>query len=83
MASNDTDNIRTTNSSTKTKKQKWEEKQLRNYFKLQIDEISYGKTWTWLRKGNLKRETESLLKAAKNHGIGTKSIIRNITASVE
>ena len=28
-------------------------------------------TWTWLRRGNLKRETESLLIAAQNdHGHG-------------
>ena len=24
------------------------------------DEIALNKTWTWLRKGNLNRETESL-----------------------
>ena len=26
--------------------------------------ISHDKTWTWLRKGNFKRETESILVAA-------------------
>ena len=26
-------------------------------------------TWTWLRKGNLKRETESLIIAAQNNAI--------------
>ena len=31
-----------------------------------IIKISHDKTWTWLRKGNFKRETESLLIAAKN-----------------
>ena len=35
--------------------------QLYGYFKRQPDEISQEKTWTRLRKGNLKRETESLL----------------------
>ena len=29
-------------------------------------QIWHDKTWTWLRKGNLKRETESLLMAAQN-----------------
>ena len=32
------------------------------------------KTWTWLRKGNLKRETESLLIAAQNNAIRTNNI---------
>ena len=27
------------------------------------------KTWTWIRKGNLKRETEPLLIAAQNDAI--------------
>ena len=27
------------------------------------------KTWTWLRKGNFKRETESLLIAAQNNAV--------------
>ena len=32
------------------------------------------KTWTWLRKGNFKRETESLLIAAQNNAIRTNHI---------
>ena len=32
---------------------------------------SYKKTWTWLRKGNFKRETESLLIAAQNNTVKT------------
>ena len=31
------------------------------------------KTWTWLRKENLKRETESLLITAQNNAIRTMS----------
>ena len=31
------------------------------YFKQQTDEIAHEKTWIWLRKGNLKKETEPLL----------------------
>ena len=42
---------------TTTRKQKWEEKQLYGRFKRLINNISHKKTWTWLRKGNLKRET--------------------------
>ena len=33
--------------------------------------MSQEKTWTWLRKGYLKRETESLLIAAQNNAIRT------------
>ena len=31
--------------------------------------MSHEKTWTYLRKGNLKREAESLLIAAQNNAI--------------
>ena len=44
------------NRMTKTRKQKWEEKQLHGRFKRLINNISHDKTWTWLRKGNFKRE---------------------------
>ena len=59
---------------TKTRKQKWEEKQLHGRFKRLINNISHDKTWTWLRKGNFKRETESLLMAAQNSAIRTNHI---------
>ena len=35
------------------RKQKWEEKQLCGRFKRLTSDISYEKTWTWLRKGKL------------------------------
>ena len=57
---NNTDNTMN-NRMTITRKQKWEEKQLYGCFKWLINNISYEKTWTCLRKGNFKRETESLL----------------------
>ena len=59
---------------TRTRKQKWEEKQLYGRFKWLINNISHDKTWTWLRKGNLKRETESLLMAVQNNAIRTNHI---------
>ena len=70
---NDTDNMKT-NRMTVTRKQKWEEKQLYGRFKRIISNISHEKTWTWLRKGNIKRETESLLIAAQNNAIRTNRI---------
>ena len=43
-------------------------------FKRLINNISNQKTWTWLRKGSLKRETESLLVAAQDNAIRTNHI---------
>ena len=51
------------------RKQKWKEKQMYGYFKRKTSKIS--QTWTCLRKGNIERETESLLTAAKNKAIRT------------
>ena len=36
--------------------------------------ISHQKIWTWLRRGNLKRETESLLLSAQDNTIRTNHI---------
>ena len=69
---NDTDNTMA-NRMTITRKQKWEEKQPYGRFKWLIN-ISHEKTWTWLRKGNFKRETESFLIAAQNNAIRTNHI---------
>ena len=54
---------------TTTRKQKCEEKQLYDRFKRLINNISHQKTWTWLRKANLKREPESLLIAVQDNAI--------------
>ena len=70
---NDTDNT-IDDRMTITRKQKWEEKQFYGRFKLLINTISHQKTWTWLRKGNFRRETESLLIAAQNNAIRTNHI---------
>ena len=70
---NDTDNT-IDDRMTITRKQKWEKKQLYGRFKRRINNISHQKTWTWLRKGNLKRETESLLIAAQDNVIRTNHI---------
>ena len=44
---------------TTTRKQKWKGKQLDGRFKRLINNISHQKTWTWLRKENL-REKQNL-----------------------
>ena len=69
---NDTDNMMD-NRMTITRKQKWEEKQFYGRFK-QLINISHEKTWTWQRKGDFKRETESLLIAAQNNVVRTNHI---------
>ena len=62
------------NRMTITRKQKWEEKQIYGRFKRLINNISQDKTWTWLRKGNFKKETESLQIAVQNNTIRTNHI---------
>ena len=57
-----------------TRKQKWEEKQLYGHFKWLTSDISHKKIWTWLRKGNFKKETESLQIATQNNTIRTNHI---------
>ena len=73
--SNSIGNIRTnrkkTKSKTKKKKieNKSEKKQLYGYFKRQTEEIARKKTWTWLRKGHLMNESESLPIATQHNAI--------------
>ena len=70
----DTDNT-TDDRITITRKQKWgKNPQLYGRFKRLINTTSHEKTWTWLRKGNLKRETKSLLIAAQDYAIRTNHI---------
>ena len=70
---NNTDDTRTSGT-TITRKQQWEEKQLYGRFKRLTSDISHDKTWTWQRKRNHKRETESILIAAQNNAIRTSYI---------
>ena len=70
---NDTDNTKT-NTTTITRKQKWEEKQLYGSFKRLISNISRKKTSTRLWKGNIMRENEPLLIAAQHNTIRTNHI---------
>ena len=62
------------NKMTISRKQKREGKQLYGRFKLLINNISHDKTWTWLRKGNFKKETEYLLIAAQDNSVRTNHI---------
>ena len=70
---NDTDNSIDERMTT-NRKLKWERKQLYARFKRLINNISHQKTWTWVRKGNLKRVTESLRIKAQDNAIRTNHI---------
>ena len=59
------------------------EKQLYGHYKRQTSVISHEKTWTWLRKRNLKREIESLLIAAQNNVIKTTYVKASIDKAQE
>ena len=62
------------NRTTITRKQKWLEKQIYGRFRRLISNTLQEETWTWLRKGTLKRETVSLRIAAQNNAIRTNYI---------
>ena len=49
-------------------------KLLYGYFQWQTVKIALEKIWIWLRKGNLKRETESVLIVAQNNATSTNYI---------
>ena len=70
---NNTDNT-IDNRMTIVRKQKWEGKPLNWRLKRLINNILHDKTWTWLRKGNFKRETEYLIMAAQDSVIRTNHI---------
>ena len=65
------------------RKQKWEGKSFYGCFKRLINNISHDKTWTWLRKGHFRRETEPLLLAAQNNAIRTNHIKARIYRTLQ
>ena len=60
-----------------TRKQRCKEKQLYGHLKRQTNKISHEKTWTWLRKENLKKENESLLITAQNYTIRIRTMSKH------
>ena len=60
MTNNSDDNIKETVKQQYQEKKR-EEKQLYGYFRLQIGDIAFIMSWTWLGMEYLKRELECLL----------------------
>ena len=47
----------------------WKNKPLHGQFLRQADEIRDDATWDWLRKGDLKKETEGMITAAQDQSL--------------
>ena len=61
----------------------WKQKALHEQFSRETECHNESKTWEWLRKGELNRETESLLCAAQEQAIRTNSVKYNIDKTSE
>ena len=59
----------------------WEEKALHGQYLRQTKEVRSDQCWAWLQNGDLKRETESLIVAAKNQSIRTNLVKTKIDKS--
>ena len=49
----------------------WQEKPLHGRFLRCTEEVASSKTWEWLRRGELKKETEGLITAAQDESLQT------------
>ena len=54
--------------------QEWKEKPLYAQFVRETEDQSNEETWSWLKQGSLKRETEALITAAQDQAIRTNYI---------
>ena len=52
----------------------WKNKPLHGQFLRQTEEIRDDATWDWLRKGDLKKETEGMITAAQDQALRTKAL---------
>ena len=56
----------------------WKEKQLHGKFIRETEEVRSEKTWGWIRKTYLRKETEGLVFAAQEQALRTNWIRKNI-----
>ena len=56
------------------RKNNWKEKELHGQYLRQTEEVAGPERWVWLKDGNLKRETESLIISAQEQAIRTNVI---------
>ena len=52
----------------------WKNKPLHGQFLCQTEEIRVDATWDWLRKGDLKKETEGMITAVQDQALRTNAI---------
>lgn len=62
----------------KERKSTWKEGRLNGQFLRQVDEIQSPESWNWLRRGELKKETEGMLIAAQDQALRTRVIQNRI-----
>ena len=63
--------------------QGWKEMPLHGHFARQNEDQRNDETWTWLKEGKLKKETESLVTAAQDQAIRTSYVKATIDRSQE
>ena len=62
---------RYTNQRREERTRDWQEKTLHGRFLRCTEEVASSKTWEWLRRGELKKETEGLITAAQDQSLRT------------
>ena len=60
------------------RKEEWESKQMQGQYLRQTKEISQDGSWQWLKRGELKKETEGMLMAAQDQALRTRYIQNRI-----
>ena len=65
------------------RKENWKEKTLHGQFLRQTDDIAGEDRWLWLKQGNVKRETETLILVVQEQAVRTNLIKAKIDNTQE